>query len=913
MFRCIGLILLFWLLVTVDAVASSSNSVVTRHSIIEHRLDNGLSVVLAPDPSAHAVFFNLVYLTGSLADPQGKAGTAHLLEHLMFKGTQQRSGEALVQGLSQRGIQFNATTSYDRTRYTSVLDTDPNKLDYLLALEAERMSQLHLRQKDLAAELEVVFREMELALDQPVAALGQAMLSAASPGHGLGRPVLGTREELLSISLQDLKSFYQQHYQPDQAVLVLTGGFDVEQALAQIQKHFSAIKPSANHAGFKSLSIAPLKSAASTVVRAGEMNWVAVAYPLPAADDLANVPLAALADIMAGIPHGRLYQSLVETGKVQGVMALQLGFRQAGYYIFSAPLLPDQAVDEVQAEMVRVLENLTKQPISLEELERFQTTVAAQQWQLLNNPALLAEILSESAATGHWQLILQRFDHFANLTLPEVQQQAEQLLKAEQRLSGQLLAADLPVETSVSDLAPAAAKTVTNRLLSSASQVIAAIPDFDLPAFNQQLKEIEASIQRFQLDNGLQVALRPLPGSGKPVQGRITLRFGSEESLMGKKTLAELTGTLILRGTAQSSFQQLVDQVNRMGAGLNIQPSGSGVNVQLEAPPSNLIPLLTLLAEILQQPAFPQRDFDQIKRQQLQVLRQTNQQPQQLANLAYLRHVERYPVGHLLRHREQDELYAELETVSLDDVKAFYQQFYGSNHGELALSGDFDAEQIKQVLQQLFGSWNSSAPFSRSVELHQPQPEARLHVRANALLTGHYLAYLHFPASNSNEDVAALMVAEHLLGRNPVNSRLSQRLRQEKGLTYDIRSSIKMATFGTDSWLRIQSGYPRNQGTRLAGIVREEVQMLIEKGITAQELEQARRSILEERQLVFKQDQNILSQLPTQLYRGQTYQDWIERNHAFATVTLEQVNAAIRKYLTEAIWVEVLADRDGKS
>lgn len=910
MSRSIGVLGLLLLLVTTSAMAAMDAPVAKRGTIVEYRLDNGLSVVLAPDPSANALFFNLVYLAGSLADPQGKGGTAHLLEHLMFKGTQQRSGEALVQGLAQRGIQFNATTSYDRTRYTAVLDTDPDKLDYLLALEAERMHQLRFQQQDLTAELEVVLREMELAQDQPVAALGQAMLSAASPGQGLGRPVLGTREELGNIRLQDLQAFYQRHYRPDQAVIVLTGRFDPESTLIQIRRHFAAIKPPTGQTPTAQPNLAPLDKAVNVHVAAGDTDWVAVAYPLPAADDPVNVPLAVLADIMAGQPHGRLYQSLVETSQAQGVLALQLGFRRAGYYLFAAPLLPDQSAAAVLTQLAGQLESLTDNPLTAAELERFQATVAAQQWQLLQNPALLAEILSESAATGDWQLLLRRFDQYAGLTLAEVQQQAVNLLQPERRLAGQLQATAEPTAVKAPDVASAGRSDTATASMAQTTAV--ALTDFDLAAFNQQLETVEASIQRFTLDNGLKVALRPMPGTGKAVQGRMTLRFGNEESLQGKRALADLTGTLILRGTRNASYQQIVDQVNRLGAGLIVQPSGGGINVRLETPPQHLESLLTLLAEVLQQPALPQRDFDLIKRQQLQALRQSSEQPASVANLQYLRQVERYPVGHLLRHREQDELRAELEGISLDEVKAFYQQFYGSNHGELTLSGDFDAARLTKQLQTLFGDWNSAQAFSRTHQQHQPMPAARLHVKANAARTGHYLAYLHFPANNAGEDTAALMIAEHLLGRNPLASRLSIRLRQEEGLTYDVRSSIKVANFGTDSWVNIRADYPRGQGERLANIVREEVTRLVEQGITPQELALAKQTILQERRQVFSQDESILAQLPTQLYRNTTFQSWIEHNDAFAAVTVEQVQAAIHKYLAEAIWVEVLADRDGK-
>lgn len=151
--------------------------------------------------------------------------------------------------------------------------------------------------------------------------------------------------------------------------------------------------------------------------------------------------------------------------------------------------------------------------------------------------------------------------------------------------------------------------------------------------------------------------------------------------------------------------------------------------------------------------------------------------------------------------------------------------------------------------------------------------------------------------------------AERVLGRHPTQSRLSKRFRQDKGLTYGIRTSIKIANLGTDSWINIESSYPMTQGEKFADLVRDEVSKLIEVGITEEELLQAKQTIFQERQLALGQDQIILAQLPNQTYRGHTYHDWIKRNNDFAAVTLDQVNAAIRKHLASAIWIEVLADR----
>ena len=256
--------------------------------VSEYRLANGLRAILAPDAKSTAIAFNMIYLTGSLDGPQGQGGTAHLLEHLLFKDTATVPGAQLIEGLSQRGIKLNATTSFDRTHYMAFLAADADKLNHLLALEADRMFSARLDQADLQAEIEVVVRELELAQDNPLSALGQQMFAATTPGQGLGRPVLGSREELTNIGVEQLRAFYREYYRPDNAVIVITGKFDSKQTLAAIKQHFTPLATLAGIAEKQPLAVPVLDKPVTAQLKRGDNEWLALAYPLPAASDQAN-------------------------------------------------------------------------------------------------------------------------------------------------------------------------------------------------------------------------------------------------------------------------------------------------------------------------------------------------------------------------------------------------------------------------------------------------------------------------------------------------------------------------------------------------------------------------------------------------------------------------------------------------
>ena len=899
-------VLFCWLMLATGepACAAGPQPVAEQDGLAEYRLDNGLRVILADDQAAGTLHFDMVYLTGSLADPEDKGGTAHLLEHLMFKGTEKRSGAELISGLRQRGIKFNATTSHDRTRYSAVLDADATHLAYLLELEAERMAGLRFDQAVVKAEVEIVLREMELAQDNPFATLGQHILAAATAEQGYGRPVLGMREELGKITPSDLQAFHATHYQPNNAVIVIAGKFDADRTLASVQRYFSDMPPRVSAKPTSATSVAMPGTSVSVALTQGDVDMVTLAYPLPPALDHRNVPLMVLADIFAGEPHGRLYQALVVPSQAAGVVALQQNFRHGGYFTFNALLAGPQSREQVQRLLTEQIESLAQRPIEKEELQRVQTANQQAKQRILREPGVLIHLLAESVALGDWRLLLRRQDQLMGLDVETVQQEAKTWLLAQRRLVGHLHAGS--ESDAAAAMPPAAVSGEIARVAAPEAPVVEAV---DVAAFNEHILAVENNIQRSRLDNGLKLALRPMSGAGL-VEGILTLRFGDVQNLFGKAALADLTGTLLVRGTQHLNHQQIVDRANQLSAGFSVTPGGGALTVRFESPPENLPALLDLIADVLRRPAFPRQEFELIKRQQMLMYNRADNRPASVASLQLRRYAENYPVGDIRRHIERDERRAALKTISQEDVVAFHEAFYGADQGEFALAGNFDPQQVRRQLELLFGDWRTQHPNSRSSKSYVEIEPSRIHVKAGAAQTGHYIGRLNFAATNESGDTAALYIAEHILGRHPTASRLGKRLREEEGLSYQVRSSLKVATFDNASWLTIQGGYPIGQGGRLADIVRAEVSLLVADGINQQELEQARNTILNERRQSFGQNRNILNWLPRQLYEGSTMQSWVDRNNAFAAVTREEVNAVVRKYLNAERMVEILADAE---
>ncbi len=225
--------------------AAAPQKVVTIEGITEYHLDNGLRVVLFPDPSSAKITINQTVLVGSRMEGYGEAGMAHLLEHMNFKGTPKHP--QIPKDLRDHGAQFNATTSLDRTNYFETLNASDDNLDFALNLESDRLIHSLIRHEDLATEMTVVRNEFERGENTPQYILDQRMMAAAYQWHNYSKSTIGNRSDIERVPIENLQAFYHEWYQPDNVVLFIAGNFDPEKALGLVVKYYTPIpKPRAS-------------------------------------------------------------------------------------------------------------------------------------------------------------------------------------------------------------------------------------------------------------------------------------------------------------------------------------------------------------------------------------------------------------------------------------------------------------------------------------------------------------------------------------------------------------------------------------------------------------------------------------------------------------------------------------------
>ncbi len=361
--------LLLALVLLLSALAAAAQAlpkkIITIEGVTEYRLQNGLRVLLLPDTAAETVTVHIVYLVGSRHEGYGEKGMAHLLEHLLFKGTP-RNGD-IKAALEKRGARWNGTTWNDRTNYFETLTASDANLDWAIGLEADRMLNSLVSRAALDSEMTVVRNEFEMGENNPGSVLLQRMQQQAFLWHNYGNPVIGERTDIERVPVDKLRAFYRTWYQPDNAVLILTGRFTEQRALALVAKHFGPIpKPKRALPVFYTQEPTQDGERSVTLRRAGESQLVAALYRVPAASHPDYPAVDILTRVLGDVPAGRLHRALVQTGKASASWGADRGMHDPGFVYFGASLDKSGNAGAALSAVLATVEGLAKEPVSAE-------------------------------------------------------------------------------------------------------------------------------------------------------------------------------------------------------------------------------------------------------------------------------------------------------------------------------------------------------------------------------------------------------------------------------------------------------------------------------------------------------------------------------------------------------------------
>jgi zinc protease len=896
----LGLLSTEW--VGVSALQAAPPSLVTTvEGVSEYRFDNGARLLLFPDASRPTISVNMTVLVGSRHEGYGEAGMAHLLEHLVFKGTP--TFPDVPKALRDHGASFNGTTNVDRTNYFETLPATDENLDFAIHLECDRLVNSFIKREDLMSEFTVVRNEFENGENSPQRVLAQRVQAVAYEWHNYGKSTIGNRSDIERVPIENLQDFYRRFYQPDNVVLIVTGKFETSRAIELATKHLGSI-PKPTRKLNATYTEEPAQDGERTVIlrRVGKIGSLMSAYHMPAASHPDWAPLSILSSILTEDKIGRLDKNLVESGIATSASAFADSSHDPGLFMFSAQPAEGK-LEETEKVLLDIVEQMDSKPFTAEEVERAKVRAKRGYENTVTNAASIMQTLSSASALGDWRLWFLQRDRIAAVTAEEVNRVAGTYFKTHNRTIGRFIPVDQPQRLSV----PAVDSIAEMVKDYKGGAAIESGEEFDPTPEN-----IDARTTVVDVD-GIKVAMLPKKNRGDTVNMTLTLRYGNENSLMNLSTAAGMLPSMLMAGTKnydRQALRQKLDELGvRLGAGGGMgggrrggRGGGGGgagsLSLSLQAKKESIGDGIKMLAEVLRNPAFSEEEFEQLRAQSIAMMSQMTTDPGMLANTQLSRALSDYEKGDVRYARTVDETVEEMKTLSLDRIVSVYKDQLSSGIGEVAIVGDFEPEVAIKEIREALKDWETSTKFERVERtskkgLEGSKGDILTPDKANAV----FLTGLSFSMNEDSKDDIPLEIGNFILGGGTLSSRLGDRIRQKEGLSYGVTSSLSIPSRGDDARFTINAITNPGNIDAVEKAAMEELNRFIELGPTEAELVDAKKAYLESRKIGRASDAAIAGQLASNLDLGRTMAYVAEEEKQIANLTVADVQKAFKKYI----------------
>ncbi len=865
--------------------------------ISEFNLKNGLKVLLFPDPSKPTITVNITYMVGSRHEGYGETGMAHLLEHLVFKGTPKHPN--IPQELTEHGARPNGTTWYDRTNYYESFNATEENLKWALDLESDRMINSYIAKKDLDSEFSVVRNEFESGENDPSGVLMERVLSTAYLWHNYGNSTIGARSDIENVPIERLQAFYKKYYQPDNAILTVTGKFDPAKTLKLIDSYFSPI-PRPDRKLEITYTKEPIQDGERQVVlkRTGDVQVVSCAYHTAPGAHKDYAAISIIDEILSNEPSGRLYKSLVEAKKASYVWSFAPSLKEGGFIYVNTTLRKEDNLEVAKSIMLATLDSLKYIQPTKEELDRARGRLL-KQWELAFNASDRVGLnISEYIAQGDWRLFFKYRDALEAVTLEDVVQAASTYFKPSNRTVGIFIPEEKPDRVEI----PTAPELATLLDGYKGKALIAQGEEFD-PSF----ENIEKRTTKGKEKSGLEFALLPKQNRGDAVNANITLRFGAPSALVGKSMIGRLTASMIDKGTKSMSRQAIQDKLDAIKARVSVFGGQSSVTFNVETTNQNLNQVLDLVGDMALNPAFSQDEFDKLKNEMIASMEEQLSDPQAIAGNRINVLTSPYPKTDVRYVMTMQEEISSLKAVTLDDVKQFYKNNYGASEATASIVGDFDKPSANAKLTQYFGTWKSPSKYERITYPYKSVKPIDENINTPDKANAMFLASLPLQINDNHPDYAAMVIGNFMIGGGFLNSRLATRIRQKEGLSYGVGSWFRASSQDDSGEFGAYAIYAPENRDKLQAAFVEEINKVIKEGFTQEELDAARSGWIQSQVVNRAQDRSLLGKLANNLRldRDMMWDKAVEEK--IMKLSVAEINQTLAKHLDPSKMVYVKA------
>jgi zinc protease len=894
--------IIFSTMLVASNIPSDYKEIKKEGGITEYQLEkNGLTVLLLEDHSAPVLTFMVTYRVGSRNEVTGTTGATHILEHLMFKGTDKfnkQNGGHIDAQLGNIGARLNATTWMDRTNYYESIPSD--YLELAIDIESDRMRNLWLNEDDKESEMTVVRNEFERGENSPFSALNKEIWATAFQAHTYHHSTIGWRSDIENVPIEKLREFYDTFYWPNNATVTIIGDFDTNNALELVNKYYGAI-PASAHEIPQLYTSEPEQQGERrlTVNRAGQLGVVGIAHKVPEGSSVETYPLVLLDYILANGKTSRFYKALVDKNKAVNVFNFYVPLHDASIftpYIFLAPGATHEEVEEI---VLAEIEKIINEGVADDEVQRAINQITAETAYGRDGSFSIASQLNEAIAMGDWTFYVNYLDNLKKVTAADIQEVVKKYFIQDHRTVGYFIpktsggnAAEMKPSSWYEDQTKGYYRRDDAKDNSTVVPNPAVVPESKI---SDNIKSSNvAGIKLLTAKTGVKDVIT-FTGS---------LPAGDSFSPEKNSAIADLTGHMLDKGTEKSDKFALAEKLENLGAELSFSVGKHNLGFNGKCLSKDVDEVIGLLAEQLRHPAFNQEEFEKLKLQRKgslqRMLEETNTRASEKADSML------FPTGHPNHGTSIQKLIEDIELVTREDVVKFYSDYYGPKSMIFVLVGDLDVDKINSSVKKEFTGWSGGIDIPVAEKVKQVTESETVIVKMKEKTS----ATLHIAQTTglkrTDKDYLSLNMGNSILGMGGFSARLMSIIRDDEGLTYGIYSVLGNDTY-TEGKFSISGTFSPELLAKGYNSTMREFKRWVNEGVTAEELKSAKTRAIGGYKVGLSTTRGIAGRLLSITQRGYepTYMD--EYPEMINAVTLEAVNTAIKKYINPDKVITVVA------
>ncbi len=845
-------------------------------------VSNGLTVLLKEDHSAPVATFMVTYDVGSRNEAIGYTGSTHLLEHLMFKGSRKFNtdkGNSVFQLLQSLGARMNATTWLDRTNY---FETVPSEhLETAIEIEADRMRNAYIKEEDRQSEMTVVRNEFERGQNSPFGVLDEHIWAMAYMAHPYHHSTIGWKSDIEGVSIERLKDFYDTFYWPNNATATIVGDFKKEEALNMVRKHFGRIPKSRNEIP-EVYTEEPEQEGQRRVVlkRAGQQGVVGVAHKTPSATHEDAPAFLVLSSILSSGKNSRFYKKITDKGLTTSVFIWDSLFRDPGLFAVYANLTPGTGHKEVEEIIMAEYEEIKKRGVTEEELDKAKAQLIANMKFRQDGSYMVAGSLNEAIASGDWTLYTRYEERVSGVTAEDIKSIVERYF--------------LEDLSTVGHFVPKAVGGGGARRGPSSTTEL------------EQMKQKHFSTNEGNKEGLLLAQIE----DSEPVEGvrLLTLKRGSgvvtfSGSFLGGDIYAPSTNpripdvvvSMLDQGTTKNSKFEISSKLEGAGARLSFSNGKARVGFGGKFLSEDMSLVVGLLAEQLKLPAFDSEELEKTKSRLITGYKKSKESTRGNALNDMLKSF--YPPGHQNASESPDISIKHIENITAEDLKNYHKETYGRGSMVFVAVGDVNHAELSSLLKESFKNWKTSPLSDKKEEKSGSKSGGKTYITMEDKTSTDFLVGIPVGINRDHPDYRPLYVASYILGGN-FSGRLMQTVRVKEGLTYGIRSSMSGFSNDNDGYWYVGGTFAPELLSRGESSTLREIKKWAEDGVTQKELDIAKTTLTGSYRVGFDTTGGLANGILSAVV------DWEDLSYVDSqpdkinTVTLEEVNNAIKKYIS---------------